>query len=200
MILADAWGGLPYVWLVPYLIAFCCAAGLFGAFCLFRIFSPTRKWWHFFALIFAAPFGLIAIKFFLGVNAQKEQQRWREYGWTLPSATLEYYRTFPERIHRIGSDEECTMDGFAEWFRDSYIAEHKRDWPEVQRMFSYRGNQILDPAGNPLCYAVDFNSDRVILFRGQKFDVMAPPSCKRCIAVLWRPTQKEFVPLFAYDE
>ena len=199
--LADAWEGLPYAGLVPLFIALCCAASFFGVFCLFRIFSSGRRPWHVVGLIAATPFGIIAISFFSALRAQHQQHRGGEFAFTVPPMAREYAQLYPDRIHRIGSDEECILEGFPDWFRHT-VAVRKHDWPDIIRIFSYRDGQILDPRGVPVAYACDFNLDGVIDFRGKHFQVIPRGDSvgyNFWLAVVWHPNRPdEDVPILFY--
>ena len=113
----------------------------------------------------------------------------------------EYAELYPNKIHRIGSDEECTLEGFTQWFRTT-VAERKRNWPAIVKIFSYRGDTILDPQGIPVAYACDFNLDGVIDFRGEHFQVIPhgdPVQYKFMLAIIWHPNRAdEHVPILWY--
>jgi len=179
----------------------CGVVGIFGLICLGLLFSRKRRVWH--GLVFAAslPFSWLCVSFLITLHTQHQQHSGDEFVFTLPPMAREYAQLHPDRIHRIASDEECVLEGFTDWFRDT-IAERKRDWPDIIKIFSYRDGKILDPQGVPVAYACDFNFDGVIDFRGEHFQVI--PRGDRVgydfkLAIIWHPNRSdEHVPILFY--
>ena len=198
---AGDFSGLPLAPFVPLFIALCCIASLFGIFCLCRLVSSNRKPWHFIGLLAAAPFSVIATQFFFALHTQHRRHEGGEFTFILPPMAREYAQLYPGRIRRIGFDEECSLEGFTQWFQPT-VAERKRNWPAVLKIFSYRGDAILDPQGIPVAYACDFNLDGVIDFRGQHFQVIPhgdPVGYDFKLAVIWHPNRSdEHVPILFY--
>ena len=81
---------------------------------------------------------------------------------------LEYHRLYPDRFHYIGTDETVTADGFTAWLRQRGPAANPQGWLIQLR---FRDDQIIDPWGNPLVFALDRNHDDVIDFRGYEVSI-----------------------------
>lgn len=204
---AGDFNGLEGAPFAPFFIALCCGVSLIGVFCLCRLlFGSRRPWrrrnpWHLIGVLAAAPFGVMTFQFFREIHIQNRRQSGTEFVFVLPPMASEYVKLHPDKIHRTGSDEECKLEGFTEWFRTT-VAERKRNWPEVLKSFSYRGDTILDPQGVPVSYACDFNLDGVIDFRGQHLQIITrgdPISYKFMLVVIWHPNSPdEHVPIHCY--
>ncbi len=135
-----------------------------------------RRGWRFVgiaAVAFSSP--MIAHYFHLQslVAAHDKQEEWEGVSNVLAKNLIEYHRLYPERFHYISTDETVHVDGFGAWIHERGPAANL--WPGMH--FDYRADDLVDPWGEPMVFALDRNHDGYIDFLGYHLSVshVEPP-------------------------
>lgn len=182
--------------LIVYLTYFLATVGAvaFGA-GLWRGWRPTSPGRVLLVIIYLP---ILALAIFI----KREERRgieWRDEGnfmRTTQDALREYYSLHPERFQRTGEDEAAEIIGLAAWLQD-YLKARKSNWPEVTRQFHFKNDRLLDRAGYPIDFAVDFNRDQWISAFGQRIqvgDTSRPPSDRYVTTIALRlPPKNQIV-------
>lgn len=111
-----------------------------------------------------------------------KSSHWPGLAMTLADHLLEYHEKNPTAFKYLGSDEQVSVAGFANYLTGLDL--DTQSYP-VLRLIKVEGGDVLDPWGKPIRFALDRDHDGYIELQGERRNTsgVSPPSLDYTVAV-----------------